>query len=86
MILLHLMLRTNAADEATYENALKYFLEADLLKDHFVSNALWCGHTYRKLGKNQEAKNWYQRAAEMRLTSTSDRAAAREASKLIAKL
>lgn len=76
----------NLAEEATYPNALHHFLNADKLKPDFVVNALWCGHTYKKLGDNTNAKKWYRRAMRMKITSSSDKAASSEASKIISKL
>lgn len=86
MIFIVLLSFFHLAEEATYENALKHFLSADKLKENFVVNALWCGHTYRKLGNNTKAKLWYKKAIRMKQESSSDQNSAKEASKIMSKL
>merc|ERR1711879_491365 len=67
--------------ESSYDEALKYFLGAEGIKENeeFLENLLWTGHTYHKLNNVAKAKEYYAKAAAVQPKSTSDVALVTEA-------
>lgn len=74
--------------ESSYEEALKYFLGAEGIKENeeFLENLLWTGHTYHKLNNVAKAKEYYAKAAAVQPKSTSDVALVKEAQQKHARL
>jgi len=50
---------------SSFEEALKYFLEAAELQPNFIRNAVFIGDCYTNLKQTDKAKEWYKKASEM---------------------
>lgn len=48
---------------SSYEEALKYFEEAQKIEPQFIRNAISIGDCYANLKKQDEAQKWYKTAA-----------------------
>ncbi|XP_063720773.1 regulator of microtubule dynamics protein 1-like [Symsagittifera roscoffensis] len=72
---------------SSFEEALKNFLKAEEVNSGFyVGNYVSLGKTYLKLKKKEEAKKWFQKAAEYPSENEKDDQSIAEAKKLLATL
>jgi len=73
---------------STYEEALKYFLQAESIneREEFLENLLWTAHTYHKLNNVPKAKEYYARAAKVQPKSANDEKIVKEAQQKHARL
>lgn len=60
--------------EASFEEAVEFFLKANELDPDDIRNMLYAGHCYVKLDKEDDAANWYRKALAVDATSDSDKA------------
>jgi len=75
--------------ESSYEEALKYFLQAEVInseRDEFLENLIWTANTYLKLNDNAKAKEYYERASRVQPKSSSDVELVKEAQQKHARL
>jgi len=72
--------------EATYDDALKSFLEAErLTPSDWKENRLYVALCYEQLKDKVKVKEWLQKADQIPIVSTDDEAAGKEIKKLLAK-
>lgn len=72
---------------ATYEDALRHFLEAEKVDPNFYSmNLLMLGKTYLRLGDNETAAVYLNKASNHRVTTEDDKVANKEATELLRNL
>jgi len=70
---------------ATYEEALEFFLKADAARE-FLTNRVWIGKTYQKIGDKAKAKEWYTKVVEANPECESDKNDIKEATAALKKL
>jgi len=69
--------------ESTYQEAIKYFLEAQEVEPTFIRNALLIGDSYTQLKDTSKANEWYKKCSEMQSTNDIDKSRIEEAKKKI---
>jgi len=65
--------------ESTYEEAIKWFMEAQEAEPDFIRNAVLIGDSYVQLKNQQKANEWYKKASELPAETDLDRQRIQEA-------
>ena len=71
---------------ATFDEALEHYLKASQLREPFLSNSMWIGHTYRELKNVPKAKEWYEKVISGEVNSEFDNITIAEAKAALKKL
>ena len=72
--------------ESTYDEALKYFLEAHEVNPEMRRNLLYIGDTYVALKQKPQAAEFYQKLVDMETTSAFDKSLQDEAKQKLSKV
>jgi len=66
---------------SSYDEALKYFLEAADIQPHYIRNAIFIGDCYTNLKQADKAQEWYKKASQMEARVDVDKNLIEEAKK-----